>query len=153
MNGDPRKLEVARAQAHFASFAEAARQLVSRECCAGKTTTHYLEEADALADRIIVVNRGVIVAEGSPSAIKTQVGGKDVRFIAEGLSREWLSTLPGVQAVSQTGRAWTILTVEPERVLREVFARDVVISGLEVQGAGLEEAVLALTKAHTPARA
>jgi ABC-2 type transport system ATP-binding protein len=76
-----------------------------------------------------------------------------VRFSAEGLSREWLSALPGVQRVSQAGRAWTILTVEPERVLREVFARDVVISGLEVQGAGLEEAVLALTKAHTPERA
>jgi ABC-2 type transport system ATP-binding protein len=129
---------------------------ITRLTARGKTvllTTHYLEEADALADRIIVVDRGVIVAEGSPSAIKTQVGGKDVRFIAEGLSREWLSTLPGVQRVSQAGRAWTILTVEPERVLREVFARDVVISGLEVQGAGLEEAVLALTKAHTPERA
>ena len=124
---------------------------ITRLAARGKTvllTTHYMEEADALAERVIVVNRGVIVAEGSPTAIKTRVGGRDVRFIADGLSPDWLSDLPGVQRVSRTGRAWSLLTVEPETVLREIFASGVTISNLEVHGAKLEEAVLALTSAN-----
>jgi ABC-2 type transport system ATP-binding protein len=121
---------------------------IARLTARGKTillTTHYLEEADALANRIIVINRGSIVAEGSPSAIKARVGGRDLRFTADGLSHEWLAALPGVQRVSRTGSTWNLLTAEPERALRDIFATGADISGLEVQGARLEEAVLALT--------
>ncbi|MDQ2741930.1 MAG: ABC transporter ATP-binding protein, partial [Chloroflexota bacterium] len=53
----------------------------------GKTlvlTTHYLEEADALADRIVVIDHGKVIAEGSPAAIKGRLGGKTVRFHAPG---------------------------------------------------------------------
>ena len=56
------------------------RQLVSR----GKTvllTTHYLQEADALADRIAVINQGEIIAEGTPATIKAQTAGKKIRCI------------------------------------------------------------------------
>jgi ABC-2 type transport system ATP-binding protein len=123
---------------------------ITRLTARGKTvllTTHYLEEADALANRVVVINRGGIVAEGSPSAIKTRVGGRSVRFTAEGLSQEWLAGLPGVQRVSRTGSTWNLLSIEPERALREIFANGATISGLEVQGAGLEEAVLALLAA------
>ncbi len=118
----------------------------------GKTillTTHYLDEADALANRIIVINRGVIVAEGTPTAIKSKASGKHVRFMAEGLSREWLATLAGVQSVTLSGTQWTLYTLRPEEALKAVFARGTNISGLEVEGVGLEEAVLALTAAHS----
>jgi ABC-2 type transport system ATP-binding protein len=116
----------------------------------GKTillTTHYLEEADALADRIIVINRGVIVAEGSPAEIKARASGKHVRFVADGMSREWLASLPGVQSVTLSGNQWTLYTMQPEAVLQAIFARNATISELEVQGVGLEEAVLSLTAA------
>jgi ABC-2 type transport system ATP-binding protein len=117
----------------------------------GKTvllTTHYLEEADALADRIVVITGGVIVAQGTPAEIKAKVGGKHVRFRADGLAREWLAALPGMQRVTLAGNQWQLYTLEPERTLQAVFARSVSVSGLEVSGAGLEEAVLSLTAAH-----
>jgi ABC-2 type transport system ATP-binding protein len=117
----------------------------------GKTvllTTHYLEEADALANRIVVINRGVIVAQGTPAEIKSKVGGKHVRFMAGGLTREWLAALPGMQSVTQAGGQWMLYTLEAEAALRAIFARGVEVSSLEVEGAGLEEAVLALTSAH-----
>jgi ABC-2 type transport system ATP-binding protein len=122
----------------------------------GKTvllTTHYLEEADALANRIVVINNGVIVAQGTPAEIKSQVGGKQVRFKADGLTREWLTALPGTQSVTHAGDEWTLYTLQPEEALRAIFARNVPISALEVEGAGLEEAVLALTTARARAAA
>jgi ABC-2 type transport system ATP-binding protein len=118
----------------------------------GKTillTTHYLEEADALANRIVVINSGVVVAQGSPAEIKSQVGGKRVRFAAEGLTHEWLAALPGMQSVALAGTHWTLYTLAAEAALQAIFARGVTISSLEVTGAGLEEAVLALTAAHS----
>jgi ABC-2 type transport system ATP-binding protein len=126
------------------SFWEQITSLTQR----GKTvllTTHYLEEADALAGRIIVLDGGVVVAEGTPAEIKAKVGGKHVRFAADTLTREWLAAVPGVQSVSRAGNQWTLYTLEPERTLREVFATGATVTGLEVEGARLEEAVLALT--------
>jgi ABC-2 type transport system ATP-binding protein len=134
------------------SFWEQITRLASR----GKTillTTHYLEEADALANRIVVINSGVIVAQGTPAEIKSKVGGKHVRFFAEGLTREWLASLPGSQSVVHAGGEWTLYTLAAESALQAIFARGVKVSGLEVEGAGLEEAVLALTAAHSQAAA
>ena len=71
------------------------RRMVSR----GKTvllTTHYLQEADALADRIAVINQGKIIAEGTPSEIKAQTSGKKIRCITS-LSADALRRLPGVR--------------------------------------------------------
>jgi ABC-2 type transport system ATP-binding protein len=116
----------------------------------GKTvllTTHYLEEADALADRVIVINNGAIVAQGTPAEIKSKVGGKHVRFMADGVAREWLTALPGMQSVTHAGGQWLLYTLAPEDTLRAIFANGAPISGLEVEGAGLEEAVLSLTSA------
>ncbi len=118
----------------------------------GKTvllTTHYLEEADALANRIVVINSGVIVAQGTPAEIKSKVGGKHVRFMAEGLAREWLAALPGMQSVTHAGGQWQLYTLHPEATLRAIFSKDIPITGLEVEGAGLEEAVLSLTSARS----
>ncbi|HYM74540.1 MAG TPA: ABC transporter ATP-binding protein [Candidatus Dormibacteraeota bacterium] len=120
------------------------RQLVSR----GKTvllTTHYLQEADALADRVAVINKGEIVAEGSPAEIKAQTAGKRIRCITS-LSLHALRQIPGVTEVKEDREAIEIHTGEAEPVLRELLALDASLSGLEVTSAGLEEAFLALTQ-------
>jgi ABC-2 type transport system ATP-binding protein len=123
---------------------EQIRQLVGR----GKTvllTTHYLQEADALADRVAVINKGEIIAEGSPSDIKAQTAGKRIRCITS-LTIDTLRQIPGVTEVKEDREAFEIHTPEAEPVLRDLLARDANLSGLEVTAAGLEEAFLALTQ-------
>lgn len=123
---------------------EEIRQLVGR----GKTvllTTHYLQEADALADRVAVINKGEIIAEGSPAEIKAQTAGKRIRCITS-LAIDALRQIPGVTEVKEDREAFEIHTPEAESVVRELLARDADLSGLEVSAAGLEEAFLALTQ-------
>ena len=120
------------------------RQLVQR----GKTvllTTHYLQEADALADRVTVINKGEIVIEGTPAEIKAQTAGKKIRCIT-GLSLEVLRRIPGVMEVKYDREAVELHTAQPELVVRELLSRDSQLSGLEISSAGLEEAFLALTQ-------
>jgi ABC-2 type transport system ATP-binding protein len=123
---------------------EEIRRLVRR----GKTvllTTHYLEEADALADRIAVINQGEIIAEGTPAEIKAQTSGKRIRCItALGLAS--LLEIPGVTDARQDREAVEIHAREAEPVVRALLARDPSLSGLEIISAGLEEAFLALTQ-------
>ena len=119
------------------------RRMVSR----GKTvllTTHYLQEADALADRIAVINQGKIIAEGTPSEIKAQTSGKKIRCITS-LSADALRRLPGVREVHEDRNAVEIHAAEAEAIVRELLARDAGLTGLEISSAGLEEAFLALT--------
>jgi len=120
------------------------RRLVGR----GKTvllTTHYLQEADALAHRIAVIHQGEIIAEGTPADIKAKTSGKRIRCITS-LSLTTLRLIPGVTAVKEDREAFEIHTSMAEPVLRELFQRDARLSGLEVASAGLEEAFLALTQ-------
>jgi ABC-2 type transport system ATP-binding protein len=126
---------------------EQIRQLVDR----GKTvvlTTHYLQEADALADRVVVINQGEIVAEGTPAEIKSQTGGKRIRCVTR-LDPEWVRQITGVTEVRDDREALEIHASEAEPVLRELLDRDSSLSGLEVTSAGLEEAFLALTRDST----
>jgi len=123
---------------------EQIRQLVGR----GKTvllTTHYLQEADALADRVAVINKGEIIAEGTPAEIKAQTAGKRIRCITD-IGIDVLRGLPGVTQVKEDREAVELHVAEAEPVLRELLARDARLSGLEVNAAGLEEAFLALTQ-------
>ena len=120
------------------------RRLVSR----GKTvllTTHYLQEADALADRVAVINKGEIIAQGTPATIKAQTAGKRIRCITS-LDLSFLRKIPGVTEVNEDREAVEIHTGVAEPVVRELLARDATLSGLEVTSAGLEEAFLALTQ-------
>lgn len=108
-------------------------------------TTHYLEEADALADRIVVIDHGRIIAEGSPAAIKSRVGGKTIRFRADGVGEDDLRRLPGVRRVNRTADGFELYSLEAEATLARLFQEGIVISDLEVVGARLEEAFLAIT--------
>ncbi len=106
-------------------------------------TTHYLEEADQLAKRVVVIDRGVVIADASPQEIKSRVAGKRVRFAAA-LTEKDLEGLP-VSASTIQDHSIQLLTNQPEAVLRELFRRGVEISDLEVAGADLEDAFISLT--------
>jgi len=100
-------------------------------------STHYLDEADAIADRVVVIDGGRIIADGTPSAVKGSVGRKRVSFT----SRVALDDV----RLSRNGERYEALTESPEHLLRELFARNVEINDLTVTGATLEEAFVALT--------
>ena len=108
-------------------------------------TTHYLEEADQLAHRVIVIDHGKLIADATPADIKSRVAGKHIVFhSARAVSEHDLEGLPltGKQISDHGVR---LLTNEPESVLRALFQRGVDMSNLEVGGADLEEAFVAMT--------
>jgi len=114
-------------------------------------TTHYLEEADQLAQRVIVIDRGHVIADSSPAQIKARVAGKRITFTTTQQTDE--NILAGLPLNSQQvdDHRVRLLTNEPEAVLRELFRRGVEMRDLEVSGADLEEAFVAMT--HHEARA
>ena len=116
----------------------------------GKTvllTTHYLEEADALAHRIIVIDKGRVVSEGTPAEIKSRGAGRTIRCRTQ-LTPEFLQALPGVSAVTEQRGITIVTAAAAEDVLREMLLRDPTLSDLEVASPALEDAFLALTT-HT----
>lgn len=122
---------------------EEIRKLVAR----GKTvllTTHYLQEADALSDRIVLLNKGSIIAEGAPTEIKSRTANRQIRCISS-LPIAEVCAIPGVLEVHADREGLLISTPCPDDVLRELFRRDQRLTGIEVISVGLEEAFLALT--------
>ena len=125
----------------------------------GKTvllTTHYLEEADALAHRIVVINKGRVVCEGTPAEVKSIGAGlstasgdatRDVKIIrcTTTLTGNHLLAMPGVSTVELYGKTTVITSTQPESTLREMLALDQQLHSLEVQSPALEDAFLALT--------
>jgi ABC-2 type transport system ATP-binding protein len=114
----------------------------------GKTivlTTHYLEEADLLAERIVVIDRGLVVADASPAEIKSRVAGKRVTFTtAEPFNQMNLTGLDVASIETNSGRV-RILSNQPEELLWRLHQRAVEIRDLEVGGVDLEEAFVTLT--------
>jgi ABC-2 type transport system ATP-binding protein len=108
-------------------------------------TTHYLEEADALADRVVVINQGSIVAEGTPAAIKAQTAGQKIRAVTN-LNISSIRHLPGVSHVYLDGAATEILTSKAEPIVYYLLQHDPDLSGLEVSSTALEDAFLVLTQ-------
>jgi ABC-2 type transport system ATP-binding protein len=120
------------------------RQLKAR----GKTvllTTHYLEEADALADRVVVINKGRVVSAGTPAEIKRISGGRRIRC-QTALSIAVLEAIDGVTSVEASDEFVTVTAHNAENVVREMLLRDAALSGLEIASPALEDAFLALTK-------
>jgi len=117
----------------------------------GKTVvfaTHYLEEADAYADRIVLMARGLVVADGPPTEIKARVGGRTIRATLPGIDQAALASLPGVTRADKRGDAFVLTCPDSpasDAALRELLVRYPTTSDIEVRGAGLEEAFLDLT--------
>ncbi|MFJ6566776.1 ATP-binding cassette domain-containing protein [Streptomyces sp. NPDC091292] len=107
-------------------------------------STHYLEEADAHADRIVVIDHGRIVADGSGESIKRSAGGHLVAFDLAGRSTEGLSLLPGVVSVEVRGDRARLRTDDSDATVVALAAMGA-IRRLEVAPASLEDAFLALT--------
>ena len=109
-------------------------------------TTHYLDEADALANRVVLLGRGRIVADGTPAAIKAQAAGRQVRCRST-LSQAALRVLPGVVSVTPDGGGMLLATTDADGTLRALVIADPGVCDLDVRGAGLEDAFVALTSA------
>jgi ABC-2 type transport system ATP-binding protein len=114
----------------------------------GKTVifaTHYLEEADAFADRIVLLARGRIVADGPATEIKAKVGGRTIRTTLPGANAAQLAALPGVISADRRGDAAILSCADSDAALRGLLDRFPAARDIEVHGAGLEEAFFALT--------
>ena len=113
--------------------------------CAVVLTTHYLEEAEALADRVSVLARGRIVASGSVAQIRARVSQRRVRCVSR-LSAEIIADWPEVRSVTRDGERMEIVTDAAEAVVRQLLFEDSGLSELEVRRAGLAEAFVEITR-------
>jgi ABC-2 type transport system ATP-binding protein len=127
------------------TFWERVRGYVS----AGRTVlfaTHRLEEADAVADRVVVIAGGRLLADGTPDHIKAQAAGRStISVAADGVSRYLLENLPAVETVRQDRGRMTLSTSDPDATIRALLQQAPHVQGLEVTRAGMEEAFLQLT--------
>jgi ABC-2 type transport system ATP-binding protein len=114
----------------------------------GKTVvfaTHYLEEADAYADRIILMANGRIVADGPATEIKAAVGTRTIRATLPAADLVAIAALPGVTNVDTRGEAVVINCSDSDAALRALLPAFPQAHDIEVTGAGLEEAFMQLT--------
>jgi ABC-2 type transport system ATP-binding protein len=107
-------------------------------------TTHYLEEADALANRVVVIGKGRVIREGTPTEIKHGVSGRRIRCVTR-LDAAHVRALPSVVSLQADRDATIIYAERPEEVVRRLLLEDDSLHGLEVSAAPLEDAFLALT--------
>ncbi|MFI5924965.1 ABC transporter ATP-binding protein [Micromonospora sp. NPDC051543] len=122
-------------------------QALRRDARDGRTVifaTHYLDEADAYADRIVLVRQGRVVADGTTAEIKNLAAGRTVRATLPGADQAALAALPGVDAVEVRGDSVLVRTGDSDAIARHLLtrtdARDV-----EITSRNLEDAFLALT--------
>lgn len=123
-----------------------------RVCAARGTTvvfaTHYLEEADAYADRVVLLASGRVVADGLAAEIKARVGRRTIRATVPGVPFGDLGTLPGVTHADARGASVVLTCTDSDAALRALVHRHPQARDIEVRGAGLEEAFLELTANH-----
>jgi ABC-2 type transport system ATP-binding protein len=113
--------------------------------CGLVLTTHYLEEAEALADRIAVLARGRIVAQGSIGEIRARVAQKRIHCVSS-LPRASVALWPEVRSVAGDGPRLEIVTDAAEPVVRRLLLEDANLAELEVRRAGLAEAFAEITR-------
>jgi len=117
----------------------------------GKTVlfaTHYLEEADAYADRVVLMARGRVVADGTPAEIKARVGSRTITATLPGADLAALGYLPGVSAVEARGDDVVLRCADSDPALRALLASYPRAFNIEVRGGSLEEAFIELTGAE-----
>ncbi|HEY2239210.1 MAG TPA: ABC transporter ATP-binding protein [Streptosporangiaceae bacterium] len=118
------------------------------EVAEGKTllfATHYLEEADQAADRIIVINRGRLLADGTPAEIKARAGAKRISFHLDQIDEPFLLGLPALVNVEIRHDLVQIQSSDSDRTLYAVLDAGYRPRDLEVSSLGLEQAFLAIT--------
>src|SRR5690606_12700576 len=116
------------------------------EGCAVLLTTHYLEEAEALSDRVAVIDAGRLLAEGSVGEIRARVSLRRIHCVST-LAPARVAQWPGVRQAVREGEAALRIVAEPaEPVVRQLLEADPGLRDLEIRRAGLAEAFLALTR-------
>jgi ABC-2 type transport system ATP-binding protein len=118
------------------------------EVAEGRTllfATHYLEEADQAADRILVINRGRLLADGTPAEIKAKAGAKRITFHLDRVDEQYLLGLPGLVNLEVRRDFVQIQTSDSDATLYAVLDAGLRPRDIEVTGLGLEQAFLAIT--------
>ena len=114
----------------------------------GKTVlfaTHYLEEADAYADRAVLMAHGRVVADGPPTEIKAMVGQRHIRATLPDVPPAELEQIAGVTRAERRGESVVLTCTDSDAAIRELLARYPGARDIEIAGAGLEEAFVELT--------
>ncbi|WP_233841274.1 ABC transporter ATP-binding protein [Dyella sp. 2HG41-7] len=123
----------------------AAMRALVAEGCSVVLTTHYLEEAEALAQRVVVMGKGRVLTEGSVDALRAHVPLTRIRCVTD-LDVDAIARWPQVASAERDGTRVRISTSAAEHVLRRMLDADAALSELEVQRAGLAEAFTELTR-------
>jgi ABC-2 type transport system ATP-binding protein len=121
---------------------------VRRAAASGTTVlfaTHYLDEADSNASRILVLVGGHLVADGEPAAIKAQLPGRIIRATMQPADLHGLRRLPGVLAATADGTEVELRTSDPDRTLDGMYRGGAQVTNLRIDGASLEDALIHLT--------
>jgi ABC-2 type transport system ATP-binding protein len=125
--------------------------IMREQAASGKTVlfaTHYLEEADAYADRAILMAHGRVVADGPTNEIKAMVGSRTIRATLPGADLDALRALPGVNAAEHRGEAILLSCSDSDAAIRALLAQFPEARDIEIVAAGLEQAFLELTGAE-----
>jgi ABC-2 type transport system ATP-binding protein len=118
----------------------------------GKTVifaTHYLDEADAYADRVVLMAHGRVVADGPTTEIKATVGSRTIRATLPGADADLLGGLPGVTVAERHGDTVILTCSDSDAAIRALLGRYGDAHDIEISGAGLEQAFLALTSGES----
>jgi ABC-2 type transport system ATP-binding protein len=114
----------------------------------GKTVlfaTHYLEEADAYADRAVLIAHGAVVADGPTTEIRAMVGTRTIRATLPDVQVSELTALPGVRSAERRGEVAVMHCADSDATIRMLLGRYPDARDIEIAAAGLEQAFLALT--------
>ncbi len=107
--------------------------------------THYLEEADEFADRVVLMAHGEVVADGTPNEIKAKVGSRTIRATLPDVPVADLERLPGVTAVERRGTGVVLACSDSDAAIRALVATFPEAHNIEIGGSSLEDAFLELT--------
>ena len=127
----------------------AAVRAMAAQGCAVLLTTHYLEEAEALADRVVVIERGRVLADGSVAQVRALVGGRRIRCTTT-LAPQTVAGWPQVREVQVRDGRLELVAAAAEAVVRRLLEADPALEDLEVTRVGLAEAFVELTRPHVP---
>ncbi|WP_372504716.1 ABC transporter ATP-binding protein [Streptomyces lavenduligriseus] len=137
-------MDVSARQAFWATMREQTDQ--------GRTVlfaTHYLEEADAIADRVLVLHRGRLLADGTAAEIKARAGARRISFdLAGGIDEDALGALPSVTRIDVSGRTVRLQSADADATVHALYGLGLYPRNLEVAGLGLEQAFVAITAAE-----